>query len=328
MDNITNLHVVLVSENVPSIEKGSTSASRTREMTDDRVTNEILDALKQLCKHVDVCNSPADLVQFSGKDVLVLTVYGGAVSRNRMSLVPAVCESLGLKYAGADAYARFLCQDKNLTKNFVAEFGMDTPDSVILRSSSDIDNIESLQLPLVIKPNLEGSSIGIDDRNLTRTYLEAKELAAELLEKFNQPVLVEEFCSGPEVCICVVGHGSEIIHFEAVEDVHETDPNFLHDRLFTASLKRGVEAKIGHRLITDRISSSDADIIKNLFLSLGKIDYLRVDCRLNNGKCSLIELTPDPFMSINGSFGNSWRMSGTPYIQGVKMLLETALRNY
>lgn len=328
MSDISELHVVLVSENVPKEKKGNTSDSRTREMTDNAVTEQVLDALKRLCKRVYICNSPKELIHFLGMDVLVLTVYGGAISRNRMSLVPAVCESLGLKYAGADAYARFLCQDKHLTKMFASELGMDTPNGVIIRSPLDINNIESLQPPLVIKPNLEGSSIGIDDRNLTSTRDEARELVIELLEQFDQPILVEEFNPGAEVCICVVGNKDGIIHFEAVEDIHESDPNFLHDRLFTASLKRGEDREIVHRLVTNKISTLDIEIIKKVFLSLGKLDYLRVDCRLHNGRCSLIELTPDPFMAIRGSFGDSWQMSGTSYIQGIKMLLETALKNY
>lgn len=328
MNTIENLHVVLVSENVHSEVKGSSSDSRTREMTDGRVTKELTNALKSLCKKVDICNSPKDLIRFSGSDILVISVYGGAVSRNRMSLVPAMCESLGLKFAGADAFARFLCQDKNLTKNFVKELGFKTPNSTLIRSTDDLVNIEALKLPAVVKPSLEGSSIGIDDRNLTHSYLETKNLAKELLENFQQPILVEEFCSGPEICICVVGTEKEIVHFEVVEDIHEKYPDYLHNRLFTANLKRGTGLKIGHKLVTKNISDTDIQKVKEIFFALGKVDYLRVDCRISDGSCVLIELTPDPFMAINGSFGNSWKMSGITYQEGIKMLLETSLKSY
>ena len=89
-----------------------------------------------------------------------MTIYGGEISRNRLALVPAICESMNVKFLGADVYNRIICQDKNLCKTFAKRFNILSPNSILIYDENDISLIKSLKLPLVVKPNYEGSSIG------------------------------------------------------------------------------------------------------------------------------------------------------------------------
>ena len=76
-----------------------------------------------------VLNHPSELSArgFLDENDLVLSIYGGEISRNRMSLVPAVCEAHGISYIGPDAYGRVICQDKAVSKSLALEAGFKAP---------------------------------------------------------------------------------------------------------------------------------------------------------------------------------------------------------
>ena len=61
------------------------------------------------------------------KEDVVLAIYGGQRSRNRMALVPAICETFGLRFIGPDVYGRIIAQDKEISKRLASDCGLRTP---------------------------------------------------------------------------------------------------------------------------------------------------------------------------------------------------------
>ena len=315
--------MVLVSEAIERENNSQPAWDLSLEMSSRDTTQDVVGGLSTFIKEVTVVPGPEHLpgIQISHAPPMVMTIYGGAGSRNRMALVPAMCETLGIPYMGADAYARIICQDKYLSKIFAREIGLDSSPAVLIRDHADLPLINALTPRLVIKPNLEGSSIGISSSNLVGTHHEAITLAAELLERFDQPVLVEEFAPGHEVCFCISGYNKSVNFLEAVEDIHLKDDSFFLDQLYTADIKQNRWKEMGHKLVTGQVQAGLRDALSRLFLCLGKIDYVRVDCRINDGDCKLIEITPDPFMARDGSFGEAFELSGLGYAEGLRLLV-------
>lgn len=321
--------ILLVSEEVEHESSVEPEWNIGLEMSSRGTTQDVVAGLRTFTERVAVIPGPEHLAAHCDLSPrpLVMTIYGGAGSRNRMALVPATCEALGLPYMGADAYNRVVCQDKYLSKIIAREIGLDTSPAVLVRDVADLPLINALTPRLVVKPNLEGSSIGIGAKNLVTTHEAAKKLALELLARFRQPILVEEFVPGREVCFCVSGDESGVNFLQAVEDIHTTQEGFFRDQLYSADIKQNRWNEMGHRLVTDEMTGALRDTLCRLFSCLGKVDYVRVDCRIDAGACKLIEITPDPFLARDGSFGEAFELSGLGYENGLRMLVSNSVRS-
>ncbi|MFY4759775.1 hypothetical protein ACOTV0_05985 [Aliarcobacter butzleri] len=160
-------NIILVADIFEHTEENINFNSTTLEKPSQKYIDDVVNALKKYSKQVFVCNSPKELNIHLLKNSVdfVMTIYGGEISRNRLALVPAICESMNVKFLGADVYNRIICQDKNLCKMFAKKFNILSPNSILVDSEDDLYLIKSLKFPLVIKPNYEGSSIGISNMN-------------------------------------------------------------------------------------------------------------------------------------------------------------------
>jgi D-alanine-D-alanine ligase and related ATP-grasp enzymes len=151
---------------------------------------------------------------------IVYNIAEGMGGVNREAHVPAICEFFGIPYSGSDPFSLSLCLDKARTKEFLAYHGVPTAPFALIRNAAEIpamlDRLTTrktktgstrLRLPLFVKPVHEGSSKGITEDNYCRTVAEAQEQTAFLLERYAQPVLVEEYLPGREFTCAVMGNG-------------------------------------------------------------------------------------------------------------------------
>lgn len=300
------------------------------EMISDEYFNEVFSGLKLNYKQVIHYQSPQELSRNAHlhKNDLVFTIFGGRGSRNRMSLVPAICEANNIKFVGADVYGRIMCQDKQLAKQIVSRYQIPTPQSVFLDENSDFSIVRKLNYPLVVKPNFEGSSIGICDNSKVNTYEEALIVINDLLEKEFTSIIVEEFIPGREICICVIGNSQKIIALEAMEVFFEEDENYFHERLNTAKAKHLSEYTVSHRPVTHLLNKKEIKNIISLFIGLGKMDFMRIDGRINSNGFFLIELTPDGYVGQDSSFADMFATKGRTYDDLLKQIIDTTLEEY
>ena len=151
---------------------------------------------------------------------IVYNIAEGLGGVNREAHVPAICEFFGIPYSGSDPFSLSLCLDKARTKEFLAYHGVPTAPFALIRNAAEIpamlDRLTTrktksgstrLRLPLFVKPVHEGSSKGITEDNYCRTVAEAQAQTAFLLERYAQPVLVEEYLPGREFTCAVMGNG-------------------------------------------------------------------------------------------------------------------------
>ena len=122
--------------------------------------------------------------------------------------VQGALELLGLPYTGAGVQACSIAIDKIMTKRVWLAEGLPTPRHVFLRQGGHDPQklqevVQTLGLPLIVKPAREGSSLG-----LTKVT-QAGELAAavEAAARLDADVLCEQFIDGEEVTCLVLGAG-------------------------------------------------------------------------------------------------------------------------
>jgi D-alanine-D-alanine ligase len=91
---------------------------------------------------------------------LVFNTAEGGEGRGREAYYPSLFQRLGIPFTGSDAYVCTVTLDKHLTKLLVAHHGVRVPGWVFVRRPEDARRVE-LRYPLMVKPNFEGSSMGI-----------------------------------------------------------------------------------------------------------------------------------------------------------------------
>ena len=316
------MNIVLIADRVEN-HSDSNIFSKDLEKLEDVYFNPLYDALVKLYDKVFEYQSPSDFInniQKHKKD-LVFTLWSGESSRNRRALIPSICEAYDINYIGADSYVNIICQDKALSKQMCKKVNMLTPNFRLVENISELNIIDDLSLPLVIKPNFEGGSIGISQKNLVYTYDDAKQLIKELLNIFHQSIIVEEFIEGTEVSFVCQGNKNEVKFIEAMKI--ELDNDSLEKTIYSYEIKKQKNMKTSQSLITTQITKNIINQVKELFILLGKVDILRVDGRLVNNQFYCIEITPDISLSKNGTFAKAFEFKDISYEQ----MLETIVND-
>jgi len=118
-------------------------------------------------------------------------------------VVQGTLEILGLPYTGSGVMASALSMDKVRSKQVLECAGIPTPAYQILDAGFDAEYVvANLGLPLMVKPALEGSSLGMSKVEQVEDLQVAYQLAAE----FNSDVLAERWIGAAEYTVAVLAH--------------------------------------------------------------------------------------------------------------------------
>ena len=294
--------VVIVAERIAD-HSAALGHDRTLEYVEDSYFEQLVTGLEKAAFRWSHLTHPKDLLdpRNTSSDDIVLPLWSGQNSRNRRSLVPTICEALGLRYSGADAYAAMACQDKVLAKQFCTMAGLQSPMHVLIPEHRMPADLSPLRFPCVVKPSMEGGSMGISDANIVHDERSALERALDMRRQWKQPILIEEFAPGREFSICLIGN-SESVRIGGAEVVVEGSPDYFDTHLNGFDLKKAITRPRRNVSCAKEDVEPFADASLSLFRSLGKVDYMRIDGKLKDGRFTVLELTPDTHLGAGGGF--------------------------
>jgi D-alanine-D-alanine ligase len=248
--------------------------------------------------------------------------------RSREAQVPSVLEMLNIPYSGADPQCLAVCLDKALTKKIVACEGIRTPRWQVL-APGQIESADwnSWSYPAFVKPVWEGSSKGIRLRSLVRNPQQLRSLIGDLLGHYHQPVLVEEFISGEEITVGLVGNSPA-----GVVGVMRVVPRQkAADFVYSLEVKRDYEKLVDYEcpasLPEETLRRIRADSLK-AFAVLGCRDFARVDFRVDAGGVPYF-LEINPLAGLNPKSSDLVIMAGLVgirYNDLIGSILESALK--
>lgn len=322
-------NIVLIADRVPDFSHLSLM-NRNLECIPPQYFNDIYSTLSVIGSNVIHYNSPKEFCKniSKHKNDIVLSIWSGIGSKYRKALIPSICEANNLCYVGADPYVHFLSQDKYLTKRMCSHYGISSARDMLYCTSKDSSKVFTLRLPLVVKPNYEGGSNGISSQNLVYDYNEAITLADKLKKIFNQPILIEEYIEGIEICISIIGTSKKIDMLEASKLIIN-DTDYFHKNIYSYEPKVKNVKNRSYESATELLSKDLIDVFLSLFKSLGKVELLRIDGRIDcKGNFKLIELTPDAYLGKRGSTTFCANNCGIDYEQMLRFLLTNAYSNY
>ena len=115
--------------------------------------------------------------------------------------VQGMLEVLGIRYTGSGVLASALAMDKAMSKRVLTAAGVRMPQDVTLKQGETMPP-GAMPLPLIVKPNAQGSTIGM---SIVR---EASEMEAAVTLAFqnDDTVLVEQFITGTEITVPILGN--------------------------------------------------------------------------------------------------------------------------
>ncbi len=202
----------------------------------------------------------------------------------------AYWDTIGQKYTGCDFYQSALTFNKKDTLAVLSKYGIPSAKSIYLRSGQEINEDEivaELGLPLFVKPNQSGSSLGISK------VKEQSELKKALDFAFaeDDEILIESFLNGMEVSVGVVDFAGETI----VLGITEIVP---HKEFFDYEAKyEGASEEITPARIDDETRIKVEEIAKRAYDSLGMSGFSRSEYIIMNGTPYMLEMNTNPGFS-------------------------------
>lgn len=198
--------------------------------------------------------------------------------------------AIGQKYTGCDFYKSALTFNKKDTLAVLAKYGIPSAKSFYLRKGENINEekiVEELGLPLFVKPNQSGSSLGI-------SKVKAKSELASAIEfafKEDDEILIESFLKGMEVSVGVIDYKGETI----VLGITEIVP---HKEFFDYEAKyEGASEEITPARLDDETRYKVEKIAKHAYESLGMSGFSRSEYIIMDGTPYMLEMNTNPGFS-------------------------------
>jgi D-alanine-D-alanine ligase len=216
-------------------------------------------------------------------------------------------EQLGIPYTGSGVMTSALGMDKIYTKMIWLMQGLPTPKYAALDEGADLSKVVAdLGLPLIVKPPLEGSTIGItkvvDGAGMKAAY--------ELAAQFDEVVLAEEFVTGREFTVAVLGRGKSARALPIVEIVAPQGNYDYQNKYFTDDTKYYCPADL------DAATAAEMErIAVEAYRALGCEGWGRVDVLLreSDNRPFLLEVNTSPGMTTHSLVPMAARAVGISY---------------
>jgi D-alanine-D-alanine ligase len=221
---------------------------------------------------------------------VVFNIAEGISGRNREAQVPNLCELLGVPFSGSDSATLSICLDKTLCKRMLRD--VDTPAFQLLVSGRE--KLRPLRYPVIVKPNAEGTSKGISLRSVADDETQVRELAREIIERYGQPAIVEEYIQGREFTVGLLGERRPRVlpPMEVVFLGEHARP--VYDYECKQDWEKHVRYECPAQLTKEELKTIER-VCRTTFMQLGCRDVARIDIRMTpEGKVYVLEVNPLP----------------------------------
>jgi len=245
--------------------------------------------------------------------------------------IPAILEMLGIPYSGAGPACLGLCYNKSVVRAIAASLDIPVPMETYFNADDTSATLPSV-FPAIVKPNFGDSSLGITQDAVVESSDElVKYMATIRVGLPGLPVLIEEFLSGPEYGISVIGNPGLSYHILPPLEVdysglEEGLPHILgYESKWMPDSPYWTQISCREAAVSDEIRAKLYDYSNLLFERCGCRDYARFDFRTDsNGEIKLLEVNPNPGWCWDGKLNYMAGFEGLRYADLLRMIIEAA----
>lgn len=263
--------------------------------------------------HNYICENKKDCIEtilYKKPDVVFIALHGGFGEDGTLQ---AALEMYNIKYTGSNSLSSKVCMNKFFTKAILKEYHIPTKPAFLVKSLEDIENIKSF--PVCIKPNNEGSSVGVEfayDSN----QLKAKSI--ELIKQFKE-LIVEEKITGTEVTLSMLnGECLPIIEIVPKKGFYD-----YQNKYTKGATEYIIPARID-RFIVDEINK----IGKTIYNAFSCNGAIRIDMMVEKNVPYVLEVNTIPGMTQTSLLPNAAKHANISFEMLVEKILKSAYEGF
>jgi D-alanine--D-alanine ligase len=270
------------------------------------------------------------------KPDIVFNRAEGLRGDSRESHVPAILEMLDIPYVGSNVLTTAICLNKAWTKKALLYHGISTPKFYVCENLQEVEKINK-GFPYLLKPNEEGSSIGITEENLVQNKTQLQTKLKQMLQEYKQPILVEQFIEGREFSTGLLGRTDgdpEVLSILEIDFSKFPEVGGIFGQRAKTVLD-SLDHYFCPAKIPQKLKSTLERLSLDIWYALDAKDFARIDFRMNSeGNMFFLEINPLPGMDFDTeendlSFYPYMAMkTGYSYDELVRRLLESACSRY
>ncbi|MGE7093803.1 D-alanine--D-alanine ligase [Lysinibacillus sp. NPDC048646] len=244
-------------------------------------------------------------------DIALLALHG---KFGEDGTIQGVLETMGVPYTGSGMLSSSICMDKNISKKIIRYEGIQTPDWLHISDMEELqmDELDKMGYPLVVKPNSGGSSVGV------KIVYDKDSLLSSVMEvfKWDSEIIIEKYIKGEEITCSIIDgklfpilsirHTAAFFDYNAkyedaatIEEVVEL-PTALHERVAEAAMA--------------------------CYSSLKCAIYARIDMLIKDGIPYVMEVNTLPGMTKNSLLPKSAHAAGITYSKLLDKIIKTSLQ--
>lgn len=299
---------------------GGPSAEREVSLNTGQAILEALTGLGYDAVGIDL--DPAHFVEQlreSNVDVVFNAIHGLYGEDGKMQ---GLLDLLGIPYTGSGVLASAMGMDKCISKKLFESDEIPTPRYMHVRCA-DVDEerksliLESFQVPFVVKPSTQGSTIGL---SIVQDPNELEE-ALEKAFRYDTEVLVEEFIDGTELTVAILGEKGEITALPVIEIVPNSGVYDYHAKYTKGATEYFVPARISEEAAMACKKAAVA-----AFRVLGCSGVARVDIRLDPAENPyVLEVNTVPGMTATSLVPKAAAAAGISFPELCRRILLTVV---
>ncbi|MCO6456593.1 MAG: D-alanine--D-alanine ligase [Pirellulaceae bacterium] len=259
---------------------------------------------------------------------LVLNICEGLRGPGREAQVPAILDVFEIPYTFSDPCVMSVCLDKSVAKSVVRRAGVPTPRFAVVESLDTLDGGLDLPFPLFAKPLAEGTGKGVTPASLADDRRQLRDVCEQLLQRYQQPVLVEQYLPGREFTVGILGTGPAARCLGTLEIVllPAAEPH-VYSYLNKEHCEERVECRLVRAEHDPQVAQAER-IALAAWRTLRCRDGGRIDLRCDaTGQPQFIEA--NPLAGLHPSHSDLPMLAtavGMPYVELIGRILESAAR--
>ena len=258
-------------------------------------------------KFLFVNNYKKFINELKEQDIIFNALHGG-IGEN--GLIQAWMDINNIKYTGSGSRVSSLCMDKARSKSFARLLGVETAGWQIIKNINE--NIE-LKLPVVIKPNEQGSTFGL---TIVKNKAHLKQAIKNAFQ-YGEEIIAEKYLKGREITVPVLGG----IVYPIIE-ISPSHSLYDYECKYTPGLsKYHCPAKLDNNIA--RTIRENTELIFNEF---GCDVYARIDYIIDHyGHPNFLEVNTLPGMTNTSLFPKSVSKENVSFERLIKTILKLSL---
>tara|TARA_B100000959_G_C14900955_1_gene590889 strand:- start:122 stop:1078 length:957 start_codon:yes stop_codon:yes gene_type:complete len=262
-------------------------------------------------------NFPTFINNIKNNSLVFNTLHGGEGENGQ---IQSFLSQHNIPYTGSGPTASMLAMNKHFTKIIATENNINTPQWLIARldSSYNFSNLffkpkNKIKFPVVVKPNFQGSTLGLSIINNKNEMDDAVKLSS----LFSNEIIIEKYIKGRELTIGILGNKV----LDAVEIIPKTG---FYD--YESKYTKGKTNYISPAKIDKKIESLIKSNALKIYKALGCRHYARVDFMLDeNNVLYLLELNSLPGLCSTSLLPMSAKSAGVNFKELLDIIINISL---